>query len=98
LDLPNKPNHFPTFHSSLLWHFTPNDNELFPSQQLTQPGPIVMPDGKEEWLIDRILDERVQGKGHQYLVCWCGWGPEEDRWLPGQDLADTEALDIWLRG
>jgi len=25
-----------------------------------------------------------------------GWGPEEDCWLPGQELSDTEALDDWL--
>ena len=25
-----------------------------------------------------------------------GWGPEEDRWLSGADLAEAEALDIWL--
>ena len=56
------------------------------------------PDGEEEWLVDQILDECVQGKGHQYLVCWCGWGPKEDRWLPGHELADIEALDIWLHG
>ena len=31
LNLPNEPNHFPTFHISLLCHFIPNDNELFPS-------------------------------------------------------------------
>jgi hypothetical protein len=57
LDLPNKPNHFPTFHASLLRRFILNDNNLFPSRELSQPGPVVMPDGEEEWLIDKIVDK-----------------------------------------
>jgi hypothetical protein len=54
-----------------------------------------MDNGEEEWFIDCILDERVRGKGKQYLVRWCGWGAEEDRWLPGRELKDTEALEHW---
>jgi len=61
LDLPNEPNCFPTFHASLLRRFIPNDDTLFPSRKLTQPGPVVTADGQEEWLIDRILDERTCG-------------------------------------
>jgi hypothetical protein len=83
LNLPNKPNRFPTFHSSLLRQFIPNNDNLFPSRELSQPGPVVTPDGEEEWLIDRIMDEQTHGKGRQYLVRWHGYDPEEDRWLPG---------------
>lgn len=97
LELPNEPNRFPTFHASLLRRPTPNDNDLFPSRQLDRPGPVITDAGEQEWLIDRILDERIRGKGHQYLVRWHGWGAEEDRWLPGRELTDTEALDVWLR-
>lgn len=97
LDLPNEPKRFPTFHSSQLCTFVPNNNKLFPSCQLTKPGPVVTPDGKEEWLTDSIIDQRSQGHGHQYLVRWVGWGPEEDRWLPGREVAETEALDTWLK-
>jgi hypothetical protein len=32
----------------------------------------------------------------QYLVRWRGYGPEDDRWLPGWELDDCEALDLWL--
>jgi hypothetical protein len=59
---------------------------------------VVTSEGEEEWLIDKILGEQVRGKGHQYLVCWCGWGADKDRWLAGRELADLEALDIWLCG
>jgi hypothetical protein len=57
---------------------------------------VVTDNGEEEWFIDRILDERAHGKGKQYLVRWRGWGAEEDRWLPGHELKDTEALEHWL--
>jgi hypothetical protein len=96
LDLPNEPDHFPTFHASLLRKFHPNDDNLFPSRKLAQPGPVITEDGAKEWLIDRIIDERTHGRGCQYLVRWRGWGPEEDRRLPGHELTDTEALDNWL--
>jgi hypothetical protein len=96
LDLPNEPNRFPTFHTSLLRKFIPNDDELFPSRKLPRPGPVVTEEGEEEWLIDRILDQRIRGKGHQYLVRWQGWGHDEDRWISGRELANTEALQLWL--
>jgi Chromo (CHRromatin Organisation MOdifier) domain len=96
LDLPNEPDRFATFHASELRKFVPNDDDKFPARKLSHPGLVMTPDGEEEWLIDRILDERVQGRGRRFLVRWHGWGPEEDRWLPGSKLADTEALDNWL--
>ena len=96
LDLPNEPNRFPTFHASLLRKFIPNDNILFPSQALPGPEPVVTDNGEEEWFIDRILDERARRKWKQYLVCWGGWGDEEDHWLPGRELKYTEALEHWL--
>jgi hypothetical protein len=55
-----------------------------------------MDDGEEEWVINRILDKRTCGKGKQYLVRWRGWDKEEDRWLPGCELLETEALEHWL--
>ena len=57
LNLPNEPDCFSTFHTSLLHRFIPNDNDLFPLHELSQPGPVVTPDGEEEWLINKIMDE-----------------------------------------
>ena len=68
LKLPNEPEHFPSFHASLLKRYIPNDPDLFPSRMLPPPGPVITPDGQEEWLIDRILDEWAQDQGRQYLV------------------------------
>jgi hypothetical protein len=95
IELPNHPNTFPTFHTSQVQPFVENDRELFPGCELDEP-PLVFVEDKEEYFVDRILDERKRGQGVQYLVRWLGYGPEEDHWLPGHELAECEALDIWL--
>jgi hypothetical protein len=46
LDIPT--NTYPLFHASKLKPHTPNDPVLFPVRQLSQPGPILTPDGLEE--------------------------------------------------
>jgi hypothetical protein len=58
-------------------------------------GPVVIPDGTEEWEVNRILDSRRQGKGLQYLVCWAGYGLECNTWLASREVEDCEALDIF---
>ena len=98
LDLPNSPNIFPTFHALQLKCFTKNNASLFPSCEHISPGLIMMSDSMEEYVIDKIIDEQRRGRGHQYLVHWVGYGPEEDRWLPRHELNDCEALDIWQKG
>ncbi|KAF9005714.1 hypothetical protein BDZ89DRAFT_966438, partial [Hymenopellis radicata] len=66
LDIPTS-NEFPTFHAFLLRRYTTNDNELFPSRTLAQPGSIMTEDGLQEYFIDRILDERKRGRGRLHL-------------------------------
>lgn len=51
----------------------------------------------EQEFIDQILDEQYCRHRYQYLVQWHGWGLEEDQWLAGHKISDTEALDIWAR-
>jgi hypothetical protein len=82
LELPNNPNTFPIFHASELKRFIANDPDLFPSHELTKPGPVVTSEGEVEWTIEKIVDEHKRGKGKQYLVKWVGYGEEENRWLP----------------
>jgi len=96
LELPNSPNTYPTYHASKLKHFLSNDASLFSSRKLPQPQPILTPDRLEEYLVEEIIDSCKRGKGHQYLICWSGYGPEHDRWLSSSVLADCEALDVWL--
>jgi hypothetical protein len=95
LDLPNKPHVFPTFHMSQIIPFIENDDTLFPSRKIAQPPPLIINE-EEEYFVDRILDECKCGCGMQYLVCWTGYGPEDDRWLLTSALKDCKVMDIWL--
>ena len=61
---------------------------------VVRPEPVLTPDGWLEHHINRILEERQVGRGQQYLVCWAGFGAEDDEWLPRKELLDYEALDI----
>ena len=97
LDLPRSTSIHPTFHASLLRPFLPNDDSLFPSRAHPRPGPIVTPDGQQEYFVDRILDRRRRGRGWQYLIRWRGYGPGDDSWLPGSEVQDLEALDVFLQ-
>ena len=96
LDLPNTPNAFLTYHSSVVLPYIENDAALFLGREFSKPPPITTEDGDEEYYVRDIVDERKRGRGYQYLVRWVGYGPEEDRWIAGSELNDTEALDIWL--
>lgn len=95
--MPDNPGIFPKFHASQLRPHAANDPHLFPGRELAKEGPVVMDDGSEEWLIDRIDNERRRGRGYQYHVRYQGWGREHDRWLSGTELSETEALDVWLK-
>lgn len=95
LRLPNNPKTFPGFHASLLKPFIPNDPTLFPDREFTRPGTVVTEDGTEENMIDKIVDARRRGRGRQYLVRWVGYDRDHDEWLPGKEVDDTEALDVW---
>ena len=75
-EIPNAPSNFClTFHASQLKRYVPNDQALFPEREFPC-------NGREERVIERIMDERKQGRGVQYLVRWKGYGPGDDEWLP----------------
>ncbi|PSS05113.1 hypothetical protein PHLCEN_2v3940 [Hermanssonia centrifuga] len=98
LDLQEHSNVFPTFHSSLLKPHVANDDLRYPSRAHEEPSPVLDPDtGEEHQFVEQILDRRKRGRGWQYLVRWVGFGPEHDLWLPGSQVDDLEALDIFLK-
>lgn len=90
LDMPNAPNTFPTFHCSLLRPFTANNTDLFPSRELERPRAVNV-DNKDEWFVDKIIDQRRGRSGMEYLVRWRGYGSDEDRWLRRVEVEDLEA-------
>ena len=42
------------------------------------PPPPVVHDGIEEYEVEKILDSRIFRRKVEYLVCWKGYGVEED--------------------
>ena len=96
INVPNCPDLYSTFHTSLLKPFIANDPLLFPLWIQSQPNTVVT-ENSEEWFINQIVDERKRGRGYQYLVWWVGEGPEKELWLPQSELEDCEALDVWLK-
>jgi hypothetical protein len=88
------------FHVDLL---RPAAADPFPSQVLDDPQPpAIQVDDTEEWLVERILDERhrkLPGRGsrtrHEYYVKWTGYAVPT--WEPAVALADTAALDTYLQ-
>jgi hypothetical protein len=55
------------------------------------PGPITI-DGTKEWEVEEILDCQVQGRQHQYLVSWKGFGPQENSWEPDRNIKNCKRM------
>ena len=88
-------NTYPYYTSQLKPYHT-NNAILFPNCELPKPRPVLTWDGLQEHTIDKILDTWKCGWSYQYLVCWVGFGPADDEWLPQKDVKDCEALNQWI--
>jgi hypothetical protein len=67
---------------------------LFDESTVLNLPPITS--GNDEFLVDSILDERVDTDGSkEYLVKWTGY--EDTTWEPREHLIECEALDEWER-
>ena len=94
LALPPSDKTHPVFHVSKLKVYQPNNPALFPDREPQQP-PLVVVKGEEEFIIERIVEERKVGRGKQYLVCWKGYPESDNSWEPARELQETEALAKW---
>uniref|UniRef100_A0A0W0GER4 Putative reverse transcriptase-rnase h-integrase n=1 Tax=Moniliophthora roreri TaxID=221103 RepID=A0A0W0GER4_MONRR len=59
--------------------------------QQAPPPEAVEVEGKEEHLVEEILDSRVYRKKLQYLVRWEGYSEEEDSWEPAENMEHAKA-------
>ena len=78
----------PVFHVSVLRKHHPDSitGRLPPT-----PTPVVL-EGEEEWEVDSILDCKLKGKRHLYLVSWKNFGPAENSWEPIENLSNCKTL------
>ena len=71
----------PVFSVTLL---RPYDNDPITKRQechLPLPPPVVH-DSIKEYEVEKILNSRIFHRKVEYLVCWKGYGVEEDEWQP----------------
>ena len=57
LNLPNTPNAFLTYHSSVVLPYVENDATLFLGREFSRPPLVTMEDGDEEYYVRDIVDE-----------------------------------------
>ena len=101
LDTP--PGIHPVFHVSLVKKAVEDplpsqltiDNELGMIFDTPKDPSSVAINSDGEYMIERILRHRHQGRGWRLLVKWLGW--PEPTWEPLQQLQETTALDAYER-
>jgi transposase InsO family protein len=94
LDLPPQVKTHPVFHVSVLEPYFPRDGE----DPSTHDPPVVLPDGTEEWEIEKIVDDRTRYGKTEYRCRWKSWDAAYDTWQREEDLKNCrEVLDEYLR-
>jgi hypothetical protein len=93
LALPPSLRIHPTFHISKLRRYQ-DGSAAFPHRpSLQRPPPDVMPDGEEEWEVERVVGVRTRRYGRssrkEYLVLWKGYPDHEKSWEPAAHLANA---------
>ncbi|KAI3371470.1 hypothetical protein L3Q82_023567 [Scortum barcoo] len=57
------------------------------------PPPPKLIDGGPVYAVKKLLAVRKRGRGHQFLVDWTGYGPEERSWVPASFIVDRTLID-----
>ena len=81
----------PVFSVTLL---RPVEGDLIAERQERHPPPPppIVRNGIEEYEVKKILESRIFHGKVEYLVCWKGYGVEEDEWHPVRDVQGSKQL------
>jgi hypothetical protein len=74
------------FHVSLLEPYI-SDGRTAP-----EPPPPIELDGQEEYELEAILQSGYRRGVFRYIVKYKGYGPEESKWLPAENLANAQDM------
>ena len=77
---------YPVFHVSLLRHFQPD--QIAERPQHDHPEPELV-DGEPEYEVKELLDSKLIRRRLHYLVSFKGYGPEDNQWLPEENLGNA---------
>ena len=88
LRLPRSLKVHPTFHVSKIKPV--QESALLPASKAPPPRRII--DGGPVYTVRKLLAVRKRGRGHQYLVEWEGYGPEERLWVAPALIIDKTLI------
>jgi hypothetical protein len=83
LKLPPTIKVHPVFHVSLLQPWR-TDTE-FPTHERPTPPPPVVPEDNQ-YIVEALLDKKVENGVVKYLVRWQGWSPLDDQWVAARNI------------
>jgi hypothetical protein len=64
-------------------------------REVPPPAPVTI-EGEEYYKVERVVQAAMRGRGRNrrihYLVRWEGHGPENDTWLPEEEMEFSREL------
>ncbi|GAA5972077.1 hypothetical protein JCM11641_002485 [Rhodosporidiobolus odoratus] len=98
IDLPPHLRIHARVHTSKLRPHFPNDAVRFPSRTFAEPPALLAADGAEEWLVEKLVGNRVERNKREFRVRYLGYSAAQDEWRPEVELRETapDALDDYL--